>query len=55
MDVADTLSTMLVSVPRSPLRASPSAVNNHSEIAWKLSLEPGASRSLTYVFSYYVR
>lgn len=31
------------------------AVNNHSEVTWELILEPGASRTLSYVFSYYVR
>ncbi len=36
-------------------RGGHAAVNNHSEVAWKISLEPGASRTLTYVFSYYVR
>ena len=36
-------------------RGSHDAVNNHSEVAWTISLEPGASRTLTYVFSYYVR
>ena len=36
-------------------RGGHAAVNNHSEVAWKLSLEPGASTTLTYVLSYYVR
>lgn len=31
------------------------AVNSHSEVVWKLILEPGASRTLTYLFRYYVR
>lgn len=31
------------------------AVNNHSEVTWELNLEAGASRTLTYIFSYYVR
>ena len=31
------------------------AVNHDSEVTWKISLEPGESRTLTYVFSYYVR
>ncbi len=30
-------------------------VNQDSEVTWKISLEPGESRTLTYVFSYYVR
>ncbi|MHC4218950.1 MAG: hypothetical protein ACYSU7_10905, partial [Planctomycetota bacterium] len=31
------------------------AVNNHSEITWTLGLEPGETRNVTYVVSYYLR
>ncbi|MFM8980525.1 MAG: hypothetical protein ACKOSS_08690 [Planctomycetia bacterium] len=31
------------------------AVNNHSDIAWDLTLEPGQSKTLTYRFGFYVR
>jgi hypothetical protein len=31
------------------------AINNHSDIAWSLTLEPGESRTVSYVVSYYVR
>jgi len=32
-----------------------SAINNHSEIAWSLSLAPGETRMVTYDVTYYVR
>jgi hypothetical protein len=31
------------------------AINNHSEIAWTLTLDPGETRGVSYVVSYYVR
>jgi hypothetical protein len=31
------------------------AINNHSEIAWTLELEPGETRTVTYAVSYYLR
>lgn len=31
------------------------AVNNHSDVAWDLTLEPGQSKTLTYRFGFYVR
>lgn len=31
------------------------AVNNHSDVAWEFTLEPGQTRTLTTTFSFYVR
>jgi hypothetical protein len=31
------------------------AINNHSDVAWSLTLEPGETRTVSYVVSYYVR
>jgi hypothetical protein len=31
------------------------AINNHSDVAWSLALEPGETRTVSYVMSYYVR
>ncbi|MHC4767842.1 MAG: hypothetical protein ACYTEI_03900, partial [Planctomycetota bacterium] len=31
------------------------AINNHSDVAWSLSLEPGETRTVSYVVGYYVR
>ncbi|MHC4413973.1 MAG: hypothetical protein ACYS0G_01685 [Planctomycetota bacterium] len=32
-----------------------SAINNHSEMSWQVTLGPGETRTLTYTASYYVR
>ena len=31
------------------------AVNNHSDLSWEFTLDPGQSKTLTYSFSFYVR
>ena len=34
---------------------APYAINNHSDVSWELTLEPGASKTLTLEFEVYVR
>jgi hypothetical protein len=31
------------------------AINNHSDVAWSLTLEPGETRTVSYVVGYFVR
>ena len=35
--------------------SNPGAINNHSEITWEITLEPGQSKTVTYTSSFYVR
>jgi hypothetical protein len=30
-------------------------VNNHSDVTWELTLEPGASKTITYEVSFFTR
>ena len=36
-------------------KSGQAAVNNHSDVSWELTLEPGETRTVSYEVSYYVR